>query len=257
MRTIIAAALAIMAVPVAAEPRSGSVVLPVSFAGLPVGKLEYTVTLDGQRYTIDGRGATGGVGRLASSASSVFRARGRLGANGPVPRSHSLSYRDGKKEGSASIRFSKGQVVSTKETPPPTPRKDRVPVPKGARAGAVDPTSALIVPAAAKADIAAVCARKLKIFDARNLFTLTMRPSRTIRLADGTRAHICAAAYKAIGGHRASSKAVKRFERNRSLSITYAPIVQGGDTTVWGIVGFRAKTRFGTARGEAKGVDAV
>lgn len=244
----------ILAAPALAS--GGSVVLPVTFAGLPVGAMEYTVRVKGSDYTIDGQGETGGLGRLASSASSTFRSRGRLGPDAPLPRSHSLAYRDGDKEGSASIRFRAGSIASVKETPPPTPRKDRVPVTKAMLKGAIDPTSAMILPLPADAALAEVCGRTLKISDARNVFTLTFTPDRSVRLKDGTRAHRCAVRYKALGGHRTSSRGVSRFERNRSLRIIYAPLATGsGNRPVWALVGFRMKTRFGIVRGTASGVD--
>ena len=234
---------------------SGSVTLRATFAGLPVGKMEYTVRLDDGRYTVDGEGATGGVGRLASSASSVFRAKGRLGKAAPVPSNHSVTYRDGKKEGSAAIKFSRGRVVSKSETPPPTPRKDRVPVTDDMVAGAVDPTSALILPAPKDASLASICGRTIKVFDARNVFTLTMAPLKSGKLDDGTRLHTCSVTYRALGGHRASSKAVARFQRNGSMRIGFAPVVTQGGRAVWGVAAFQVKTRFGRARATAKGIE--
>ena len=236
-------------------PKAASVTLPATFAGLPVGKLTYTVSVEGDRYVVSGEGATGGVGRLASSASSVFRAKGQLVGNAPVPSSHSVNYRDGKKEGAAAIKFERGRVVSKSETPPPTPRPDRVPVTDDMITGAVDPTSALILPASADADLAEICDRTIKVFDARNLFTLALAPEKSGRLADGTTVHICRVAYDALGGHRASSKAVARFEKNGSLRLGFSPVAGDGDRSVWGVSRFEVRTRFGRARAVARGID--
>ena len=244
MRLLIAALLLVQ--PTAAFADTATVELGVNLLGLPVGSARYTVTVDGDSYRIEGTGRTGGVGRLASSASSKFSAEGRIADGRVRPASHALSYRDGDKRGSASITFAKGRVASASETPPPKPRKDRVPVTPDMLRGTIDPTSALILAAPHDAKLAELCSRTLRVSDARNVFELTLSPDRSGKLK-GRRTHTCRARYRPLGGHRASSEAVKRVAKNRSLRITYAPLADG----VWGVVGFQVRTRVGTARGVA------
>ena len=260
-RRAAAAALALAAwAPLAhaADAPEASVNLPVRFAGLPVGAMEYTVRVEGDRYTVDGTGRTGGVGRLVSSASSTFRSRGRLGDGRPVPQSHSVSYRDGAKEGTAAIRFRPGARPTASETPPPTPGKSRVPVTDAMLEGALDPTSAMLVPAPPDASAATVCGRTIRVWDARNVFDLALAPQGSNRLADGTPTHVCTVRYTPLGGHSSTSRGVQRFSRNRSIRIEFAPLFPVGaaeGTGLWGLVGFRMKTRFGIVRGRAEGVD--
>ena len=138
-------------------------------------------------------------------------------------------------------------MASATESPPPKPRKDRVAATKAMLQGAIDPISAMIVPAAPKASLKTVCNRTIKVSDARNVFTLVLSPLKSDRLRSGARTHTCAVRYKPLGGHRASSKSVKRFARNRTLRMTFAPLTP----SVWGVVGFSLKSRYGRVRGSA------
>ena len=259
MRILVAAALVAAAAPLAppvfappALANGDTVRVRLSFARLPVGRMAYTVRRDGARYTIDGTVDVGGVARVASSASGAFRSRGTLGADGPVPARHELSYRDGRKEGATSIRFAAGQAPKATETPPPKPRRDRVPVTDAALRGAIDPGSALLVVAPKDAGAKGVCDRTRKVFDGRNVFRLTMSGTAAGRLKDGTPTRTCRVRYEPIAGHRTSRDAVKRLRRAK-MELTFAAL--GGEPHVWGLIAFEVPTRYGTARGRARGVD--
>ena len=225
--------------------------MALSFSGMPVGKFFYSVTLDGDRYAIRAKGGTGGVAAVAASAKGTATSTGRLDTTGPVPAAHDVRWRDGrkKKRGTMTMRLENGRVASL-ALKPRRKRKGAVPVTKAHLAGVIDPASAMIVPAPAKADGTAVCGRRLPVFDGVNRYDLVMRHARTERVeAEGYRGpvHVCAVTYVPVAGHKPGRKSLKRLAR-ATIEMTYAPL----DGGVWGLWSFAVPTKWGTVRGVAR-----
>ena len=248
MRFPVIIAASLLATPALAKAK---VDMALSFSGMPVGKFSYSLTLDGDRYAIRARGGTGGVAAIAASAKGTATSSGRLASAGPVPAAHDVRWRDGrkKKRGTMAMRLKNGRVASL-ALKPNKKRKGAVPVTQAHLADVIDPASAMIVPAPAKADGATVCGRRLPVFDGVNRYDLVMRHARTERVnTRGYRgpAHVCAVSYVPVAGHKPGRKSLARLAK-ATIEMTYAPLERG----VWGLWSFAVPTKWGTARGVAR-----
>ena len=235
--------------PVMAQAAGGKVSLRLSFAGVPVGKLDYSVKIEGDRYTITGEGGTLGVASVASSAKGRATSSGVLTKDGPVPASHDVDWKDGRKKGRLAMRLTGGTVTSL-DIAPKRKRRNRVKVTDAHKVGVIDPASAMIVPAPRDASGQTVCTRRLVIFDGVNRYDLTLSPARTVRVkTKGYRgpAHVCRAEYRAIAGHKAGRKSLERLQR-ATIEMTYAPLSDG----VWALHSFKVPTKWGAAAGRAR-----
>lgn len=249
---LLAALLAIApALTAQAQAAKGQVEMRLSFSGLPVGRFSYALTVEGDRYAIAAKGGTGGVAAVAASARGTATSNGRLATDGPVPAAHDVRWRDGrkKKRGRLAMRL-EGGSVSSLTLSPKKKRPGAVPVTKKHLRGVIDPASAMIVPAPASASGAAVCNRRLAVFDGVNRYDLAMRHARTRGVkARGYHgpAHVCAVTYVPVAGHKPGRKSLQRLQR-ATIEMTYAPLAGG----VWGLWSFAVPTKWGVARGEAR-----
>ena len=242
-------ALPSLAFPVMAQAAGGKVSLRLSFAGVPVGKLSYRVEIDGDRYAITGEGGTLGIASVASSAKGRATSSGVLTKAGPVPASHDVDWKDGRRKGRLAMRLEAGTVTSL-EIAPKRKRRGRVAVTQAHKAGVIDPASAMIVPARRDASGGTVCTRTLSIFDGVNRYDLALDHERTVNVKTrGYRgpAHVCRAKFKAIAGHKAGRESLKRLQR-ATIEMTYAPLGDG----LWALHSFSVPTKWGAATGKAR-----
>ena len=249
LATSLALSLAIGAT--GAAQAKARVSMKLSFSGVPVGKFSYRLDVRGGRYAIAAKGRTGGVAALAARARGTATSSGQISPAGPVPAAHDVRWREGRKgkSGTMAMRLKAGQVASLALNPKKK-RRGAVPVTPAHLENVIDPASAMIVPAPAKASGRTVCTRRLAVFDGVNRYDLKMRHARTVKVkARGYRgrAHVCAVTYVPVAGHKPGRKSLKRLSR-ATIEMTYAPLEKG----VWGLWSFAVPTKWGTARGVAR-----
>ena len=239
--------------PVPASAGSGHVAakLKLRFAGLPVGRFKYGVTLRDAAYTLSGRTETTGVAKVFAKTEATFSSQGKVSGAAPTPRKHKMRYTSDGKRGSLDMGFQGGALARNKVSPKVKPRKDRVAVKPSHLASVLDPISAVLLPAPVNATLAQVCSRTLPVYDGQNRFDIVLAPKRTVNgSAKGYRGpvHVCAARYRPVSGHRASRDSVKRMAAERRIEIGFAPV---GDSGTWSLFQFRFPTKYGPASGEA------
>ena len=194
----------------------------VAYGALPVGHLDAAIALGaGGDYAIEATFGTGGLVRLIRQTEGRVGATGAL-AGAPVPGAFDLAYSYGDRDRARSIRFDGGAVGAVEIVPPPRADDERTEPTAAELAGAIDPASALIVPAAPDED---PCRRTLRVFDGRTLVELALAPSRTKPYrADGWSGEVtvCDIAAKPIAGARRSTR--EEIEAVRGAEVALAPV---------------------------------
>jgi hypothetical protein len=196
----------------------------IAFAGIPIGKGEWTVEIRPDAYTMTATGSASGLITALISGEGEIGARGTV-RDGKLSPSHftALLKRDDEKS-ETRMTLDNGQV---KEIAPVIERVDktRVPVSDAHRSGVTDPLSAMMIPATLDAQ---ACQRTLSIFDGRRRFDLKLSFKRMDKVkADkgySGPAVVCATEFRAIAGHRADSALAKYLTEGREIEIWLAPV---------------------------------
>lgn len=133
----------------------------VSFIGMPVARADFTARVDGDRFTVDGKLTSAGVGNI------VGRTEGQASVAGVKREDHLeasrylLAYTSGRRSSRTEVAFRNGNVISAQLTPEKKrTRPDWVPVPSADLNSVLDPVSGLMVPGDAR-----VCDRTIPVFD--------------------------------------------------------------------------------------------
>lgn len=245
-------AASLVAGPVNAAGTKHDMKLIMALAGIPVGKLIITTWLGSDKYTISGSARTFGISRLFSKAKGHSKSSGKLKNGRIVALSHDVHYRSGKDKGSVNIEFKKGRVARSASVPSVRYKRDAVKVTPAHLKSVLDPMSVAII-AVKKKEINngnAICNRTLPVYDGKNRFNLQMKfKGRRNVVTKGFKgiAYVCAARYVPVAGHRPHKKHIKQLQRNKSIEISLARI---GNTTVYGIIQFSAKTPYGRIVGK-------
>ncbi len=226
--------------------------LVMTLAGIPVGKLTLSMSLNNGNYSMRGLAKTYGASRIFSKAKGSTGSNGRYGQGQTVAASHYLNYRSAKKVGSVKIHFNGGNVASTKSVPAVFYKKGSVKVEKTHLNHVLDPVSTSIITVSANQIDSgpAICNRTLPVFDGKSRFDLRMRFKGIRRLTTkGFKgiSYVCSARYKPVSGHRPHKKHIQRLMKNKTIEIALARI---GATPVYGLIQFAIKTKYGKIIGK-------
>jgi hypothetical protein len=196
----------------------------ISFAGIPIGKGEWSVELRPDAYTMAASGSASGLITALISGEGTLATRGAMrdGKLWPANFTAVLKREDEKSE--TRMTLENGQVKDVAPASEPAD-KDRVPVTEAHRSGIADPLSAMMIPAPLDAQ---ACQRTLAIFDGRRRFDLKLSFARMDKVkADKGYSGpvvVCAAAFQPVAGHRANSALAKYLTEGRDIEIWFAPV---------------------------------
>ncbi|MDB5646995.1 DUF3108 domain-containing protein [Methylobacterium sp.] len=232
-----------------APTRRFTVAYGLSFLNLRVGEATLAVERAGERYALeleaglrglagfflDGAGKATVAGSTARGGAATFRVDSRY-AGKPV---------------AVSLELAGGRVRSTMVEPPPTPRPDRVPVAPDDLIGVVDPLTMLTISLKTSALEAALCDRRIAVFDGAMRADLMLSRGSVVEVTEGAYrgpALDCRVRWVPVSGHRAQGANVRRMAENDDLRVRFAPILDG---TLLLPVSISVATGWGTVRIEA------
>jgi hypothetical protein len=196
----------------------------ITFAGIPIGKGEWSMEFRSDSYTMSAGGSASGLITALISGEGTIGARGTMRDGKPSPTQFtSLLKRDDEKN-ETRMSLDNGQVMEIVPASEPAD-KDRVRVTETHRTGVIDPLSALAVAASLDAQ---ACQRTLAIFDGRRRYDLKLSFKRMDKVkADkgyAGAAVVCATALQPIAGHRTNSALAKYLTEGREIEIWFAPV---------------------------------
>ncbi|CAO4176282.1 DUF3108 domain-containing protein [Methylorubrum populi] len=214
-----------------AAPTGVSVDYSVNLAGIPIGNAQLTGAFEGARYRMDVSAVlTGLVGAVTGGQGSARSSGGISGGNAaPLPNSFAIATRTSNSGIAVRMALANGNVTQAEITPPLLDTGDRVPVTAAAKRGVIDPASALMMPARARAELTDPenCNRTLPVFDGATRFNVVLSYGETRQVEKPGYSGpvlVCNARYVAIAGHRPDRPGVKFMEENRDMSVWLAPV---------------------------------
>jgi hypothetical protein len=220
--------------------RTADAVYGLSIAGIPIGSASLSVSIEDERYVLDG---AADVGFLFWGGEGNARAVGAMQGGTMQPTHYRLAYQGVSEPGGIEIAFADGRAVHWERQPEPDGdwveewRRNRIAVEDHHLAGVLDPLSALVIPMPADADPATVCRRLLPVFSGYTRFDLELTGIAAAPSGVG-----CTARYHPVAGHRPDSDSVARMTRPGAFEIALAPITEAA----WGPARVAVQTRFGT-----------
>ena len=249
-----AAVLAATLVPVAAlaAPADGASLrseYATSLYGIVLARSTFESRIDKDGFAISGQLTSSGVAKIFDDTRASATASGRLGADGPLPRSYGVDYTSGNKKKKTTIAFANGAVVSAENTPPVrTNRKDWIKVEQDHLTGVVDPISAALVRAASPAD---VCNRTIRIFDGALRADLHLKPAgfgtASVSGYKGDTVK-CSARFVPVSGYRSNNKSIAFMRKSSDIAIAFAQV---GTSGVYAPVEATVATQVGTIKVQA------
>jgi len=205
----------------------------ISFAGIPIGKGQWTIDVGAASYTIAASGQASGLVTALISGEGVIHARGVVRAGKAVPTNFSSVLTRGDEKAQLRMELDNGnaQAIVAEEQ---EKEQDRVSVTDEHRRGIVDPLSAMLVPAVAGSDAASAegCQRSLPIFDGKRRYDLKLAFKRMekVKADQGYQGPVavCAVVFHPVAGHRANSALLKYLTEGREIEMWLAPVAGTG-----------------------------
>jgi hypothetical protein len=249
---MLAAAMGLMASSGALAQGTLSARYTISMANVTIGHVAWSVDIGERLYTATASGKTSGVLAFLVNGDGGVITQGAV-ENGRLHPSGFISHivdEDGDTELHISFEdgFAREQIVRG-----PPPRPDSVPITDIDRRGVADPLSAVLIPAAPGAPLAAAnCDRLLAIFDGRRRYDLALSYKRNdaIKIAQGYAGPVlvCGVALRPIAGYRRDSLLVKYVASRRDMELWFVPLA---GTSVLAPIRIAIPTVLGTLKIEA------
>jgi hypothetical protein len=225
----------------------------VSFRGVNVGKVKYSIRFSGDQYAISGGARANSVISIVAGAKAQFNSAGTISGRRLIPDALSVSYRTGRKKGHLKITYSRDGVTKIEASPKIKYKPNTVPVKKIHLLKVLDPVSTVVFPVRTE-DVGngrRVCNRVLPVFDGRTrmnlIFTYKSTSSADVEGFKGT-TFVCSVRYRPVSGIRPAKRNIKFMKANRDMEITMARV---GNSNIYSLFAFRVRTQKGWATGTA------
>lgn len=232
---------ALAAGPVAAEGKqtfSGE--YTVTFLGLPVARSSFVSSFNGNRFTVEGRMSSAGIGKLFDSTTGTSHASGSFAGKQTRPEAFRVEYKSGKKTQTTAINFAGGAVTKTVNVPPLRKRDNWVAVKLGQLQAVTDPISSTLIRADGPEE---VCSRVLRVYDGQMRLNLRLSHVSTGK-ADGIAGDVvtCSARFVPVAGYRTTNRSIDYMRKRAKISISFARL---GETGIYAPVRATVSTSMG------------
>jgi hypothetical protein len=235
----------------------------LSFLNLPVGQADLEADLPADRYAITLTGGLTGLAGWFFQGAGSARSRGRVAPTGMVPGDFRIDSRYGTMPVRVHVTFDAGTVRKAEVDPEPAPKPDRVPVTASDTEDVTDPIGMLAVPVGSTPLTAALCDRRIPVFDGATRADIVLSRGAVVAVESGPYrgpALDCRARWVPVAGHRARGSSVRRMAENDDIHVRLAPVPGAGLLlplmiavgTGWGTARIEA-TRWGGPRTVAAG----
>lgn len=199
----------------------------ISMAGISVGRIDWLVTISDGLYSTSATGGADGMLSALVSGKGAISATGAITERRFVPQT--FRYRVDDDDGLVELQMSY-EAGSAREriTSRALPKSDRVAVTDDDRKDALDPLTALLIPADERGLVPETCNRSLPIFDGLRRYNLVLTYKRMDAVASRGNYSgpvlVCAAVLQPIAGHRASSLLIKYVAGRSDMEMWLAPL---------------------------------
>ena len=202
----------------------------VNYTGFRIGKITFTIEIEGDDYLLKANGRTDGVARLFSRGKGSFESEGRFVGDTVISTSHSVQVTEKGKTAKLEMSFDDGNLINVSTSPHKKPKTGRkyIPVLEEHLKSIIDPASSIVVPTRENSSSGRdVCGRTLNVYDGETRFdiVLSYKSTRPIS-AKGYKglAYVCKFMYVPVAGHKLGHKNVELMRKNEKMEIWLAPI---------------------------------
>jgi hypothetical protein len=226
----------------------------LTYLGLTIATIDFDSRVDGDRYSIDGKVASAGLGAFFYDTRGTLKATGRV-TDRVQSDSFRAKYRYDDKPTLVELGFEKGDVVKVVNEPPlKKRRKDWVPIEPSDLKSVVDPLAATLVRADSLDD---VCKGGARMFDGE------MRADLGLSLANKGEISVkgyegptvtCQLKFTPVAGYRKGRKALDYLKDKSRIMVTFAEI---GKTGVYAPIHATIGTQIGTITVKARRFEAL
>jgi len=227
----------------------------LSYLGLTIATIEFDSRTNGERYTIEGKVASAGLGAFFYDTRGVLTATGRVTDRLVQSDSFRARYSYNDKPTLVELGFKGGDVVKVVNEPPLKKRgKNWVPVEPADLKSVVDPLAATLVKAATPDD---VCKGGARMFDGemRADLGLTFDGKGQISVEGYEGPTVtCRMKFTPVAGYRKGRKALEYLATKSRIMVTFAPI---GETGVYAPIHATIGTQIGTITVRARRFEAL
>lgn len=212
----------------------------ISLSGLPVARASFHTEVDANRYTISGTMTSAGLADIFAKTTGQTMVTGTVGRDRLNASAYNVRYETGKKVKTIDVRFSGGNVTSSKMTPARKIPKNWVPVTKSDLRDVVDPLSSMIFPADVR-----VCPNTIPVFDGESRMDIRLSSKGTKPFkTDGFEGDVLVCGIKFVpkSGYRKGRKDVDYLRKLETMEIWFA---KSDTVNVYAPVYFRVPTSIG------------
>ncbi len=202
----------------------------VNYTGIRIGKITFTIEIDGDEYLLKADGRTAGVARLFSKGKGSLESAGHFEGNTVISTTHKVEVIEKGKTAKLVMSFNNGDLKEVTADPKKKQRKGKgyIPILAEHLKSIIDPASSIVVPTSQNATSGRdVCGRTLNVYDGETRFDieLSYKSTRPIS-AEGYKglAYVCKFMYVPVAGHRKGHKSVELMKNNKKMEIWLAPI---------------------------------
>lgn len=215
----------------------------LSYLGLTIATIDFDSRVEGDRYSIEGKVASAGLGAFFYDTRGTLTATGRV--TGEIQSdSFRARYRYNDKPTLVELGFKGGDVVKVVNEPPLRKRgKDWVPIGPDDLKSVVDPVAATLVRAGSPDD---VCKGGARMFDGEMRADLDLTPASRGKISvkgySGPTV-TCRLKFTPTAGYRKGRRALEYLRTKSRIMVTFAQL---GETGVYAPIHATIGTQIGT-----------
>lgn len=218
------ASAAISAQPALADTRfTAEYVLTVR--GVTVAKASFSGSVTGDRYAVDGKLASSGLGRVVGKMDATAHSTGIFNQATPSPESFKLSYVQDGQAGQTELIFKNGNAVGASFQPDWKAPAGTIPIAPGDLQSVADPVAATIV---ARGTPEQICGRTLRVYEGGTRIDVELKLA-SVGFVEGVgnNAVTCRANFIPVAGMRADSGTYDYLRKKSDMELIYVP-ARGG-----------------------------
>lgn len=222
----------------------------VSLAGLGMARIDVSVTIDNNNYTVAGVGKPAYLGTLFMDGKVSVSSSGKLKNTKIDPDQYNLSFSSEDENAVVDMKIGNSNIVELTAEPELDEHSDRVPVSKDHHVGIIDPVSAIMVPMVRNGNglDPKTCDRSAPVHDGWYRYNIQLSYKGIEQVKSNnykSEAIVCNVRWVPIAGHRSEKDNTKYMMENRDIEIWLVPL-NGTEMLVPYLISIRTKA--GTLR---------
>jgi hypothetical protein len=193
----------------------------ITVRGVTVAKASFNGTVAGDRYDVQGKLASSGIGRVLGKTEATARSTGSFSQPTPTPESFVLSFVQDGRASQTQLAFQNGNAVSTSFQPDWKAGADTIPVQPHDLQSVADPIAATIV---ARGTPEQICGRTLRVYEGGTRIDVALRLAGVGFVEGvGNNAVTCRGDFIPVAGMSADNGTYNYMRQKADMQFVYLP----------------------------------